>query len=112
MTDRELLELAAKAYGLEGWIWDEQMGAMMSPPLVTAYGQANTFWAPHRDDGESRRLEVALWLQVRQVHGAAHAGYQNIFWETVPHGDDPLAATRLAVLRAAVRAQQRREAGL
>lgn len=48
MTDRELLELAAKAagYGVE---WDD----------------VDCPWNPANDDGDSRRLQVALSIDLR-----------------------------------------------
>ncbi len=87
-TDRELLELAAKAFfndgpthisnqGFMGWVRDCR-GA----------------WSPLTDDGDALRLAVKLnllgWLT--DEHGIGAAGM---------HGSDPYAATRRAIVRAA-----------
>lgn len=64
MNDRELLELAAKAAGLE-LDWDVPDGA--SPWLITGVGVDRgpaTPWNPLDDDGDAFRLMVALSLDV------------------------------------------------
>jgi len=81
MTDRELLELAAKAAGIEVHTIEDADG------VVHWDG-----WNPLADDGDALRLAVRLnlWEAVRD-------GYQ--------HADsldtDPQAATRRAIVRAA-----------
>ncbi|AIJ45535.1 hypothetical protein O987_06960 [Comamonas testosteroni TK102] len=53
MTDRELLELAAKAAGIEVW-WTENYGGVFlrdrNSPVI---------WNPLNDDGDALRLAVA-----------------------------------------------------
>ena len=105
MTDIELMEQAARAAGLdvhrgERWQSDMLFRAVPRPnsPLV-----ANVEWNPLADDGDALRLAVALLLDVRHVHGKAHAGMQDEFWCTeawFPNGA-PAAATRRAITRAA-----------
>ena len=51
-TDRELLELAAKAAGIDGR-WDK--GARAFVPKI-----GPIFWCPLTDDGDALRLAVAL----------------------------------------------------
>ena len=80
MTDRELLELAAKAAGLshpDGWDW-------IRNPLGYS-------WNPLEDDGDALRLAVRVGIDVSKA--------QIEFWDK--HSTDPLAATRRAITRAA-----------
>lgn len=101
MTEREMLELAAKAAGaVHADSWDN--GAM----LVSFDGKKVALWNPRDDDGDSRRL--ANRLRMRVEHHVRHpfvAVFADIGFGTVkaeePHLDDVDAATRLAVLRAA-----------
>lgn len=94
MTDRELLEAAAKAAGIKVG-WRDSVGCMCysSSPYHVA-------WNPLTDDGDALRLAVALRLVVDVGTEAAHA-YCNGPGEVEPHGADPYAATRRAIVRAA-----------
>lgn len=56
-TDRELLELAAKAAGERGRIQLRNYGGYAEDVLERADG---TFWMPHLDDGDALRLAVRL----------------------------------------------------
>ena len=98
MSDKELLELAAKAAGIEG-VWDNE-----SKCFVPADGPI--IWEPLSHDGDALRLAVKLalviwdWKQYQKAmaevrHGPARGEY----WEDV--GNDPYAATRRAIVRAA-----------
>jgi hypothetical protein len=59
MTDRELLELAAKAAGLPvEWAGDDFVIASKFRGHLTNYDP----WNPLADDGDTLRLEVALKL--------------------------------------------------
>lgn len=60
MTDRELLELAAKAIG--GSYWHD--ARTFSDYLVIEQGEP-VKWNPANDDGDSRRLQVALSIDLR-----------------------------------------------
>ena len=95
-ADRELLEAAAKAAGVE-LEWD-------GPPDIwqPMYYQGKTYhgWNPLADDGDALRLAVKLRLSHLWQHD----------WLMVYRGDDsvrerdlsdPLAATRRAIVRAA-----------
>ena len=85
MTDRELLELAAKAAGLE-----------VVTPTMLKYGQ----WNPLTDDGDALRLAVKLRIRFAGMgeRACAFIGLRE-FWED--EGSDPYAATRRAITRAA-----------
>ena len=98
MTDRELLELAAKAAGISLITWTK-----FFDEWKFACNPCGEPWNPLTDDGDALRLAVQLDIEVRHVNGAAHAGRANYFWCTqdwFPDGDK-VAATRRAIVRAA-----------
>jgi hypothetical protein len=96
MTDRELLEAAAKAAGLEGRVfWSEAHDTMFWVNLYdagTEY-QEDAVWNPLVDDGDALRLAVKLhlWEAVRMAHRSLGE----------PDCADMYAATRRAIVRAA-----------
>jgi hypothetical protein len=101
MTDRELLEAAAKAADLdtlfEMYGWNEiGDGAFMDA------NEPPTLWNPLTDDGDALRLAVRLRLEVDAEHDPVCVGHcgKNIGVRE-PCGDDPYAATRRAIVRAA-----------
>lgn len=94
-TDHELLELAAKAAGIAV----EADGNFAFP---------HRLWNPLTDDGDALRLAVQLGLVVCVLNEigktgiylpAEHIGGK--YDELEEHGDDPHAATRRAIVRAA-----------
>lgn len=100
MSDRELLELAAKAVGYKlsatyEAIWSDT-------------GAEFSLWNPLTDDGDALRLAVKLEcdLVISNQHPACSAAFcqvENKYFE-VSHADcegDPYAATRRAIVRAA-----------
>ena len=95
-TDRELLELAAKAAGLTVLTWNTKIPAL----LLTG----PTAWNPLADDGDALRLAVKLGLGISiplankrtDVVCFSHSSVSAI----ESHGD-PYAATRRAIVRAA-----------
>ena len=99
-TDRELLELAAKAAGLR--IVDRSHPVTL---YVESEGcKGGVRWNPLTDDGDAFRLAVKLELPI------AHHGKRELFVQVLlrpglcfyePHGDDKNAATRRAIVRAA-----------
>jgi hypothetical protein len=108
-TDRELLELAAKAVQLPECGW-------MGPAFM--YVKDNTFtdWNPLADDGDALRLAVKLLIDADQgeigtTNGtpAAIAHYRRtlpsgqILWNSrsQAYESDPYAATRRAIVLAA-----------
>lgn len=100
MTDRELLEYAAQAAGYKldhfdanglYWPWCVELGDN---------------WCPLTDDGDALRLAVKLniviWECAQYDRAMAEVRYgasRGEYWE--PSGDDPYAATRRAIVRAA-----------
>ena len=94
MTDREILELAAKAAGIEG-TWDT-----LAKCLVPKMGQM--WWNPLIDDGAALRLAVALNLHVLRFGSIATVHPTLADWGCDERDDgDPYAATRRAIVRAA-----------
>ena len=106
MTDRELLKLAAKAAGIEfDGEWSETDSMSFS---------GGCFWNPLTDDGDALRLAVKLKLDVsfgnRYYFDEGPMTFCGTYWSSgesatfkrfVSHGDDPEAATRRAIVRAA-----------
>ena len=111
MREREMLEMAAKAY------WGDEMDDVCSiewseEDQAIAYTHGDNqdhngrdvtlIWNPLTDDGDALRLAVKLELIV-DTHGS-HVQVSYPFdtplaFEKI--GDDPCAATRLAITRAA-----------
>ena len=84
MPDRELLELAAKAAGY----WAAEFNCPANLPRPD--------WNPLTDDGDALRLAVKLDLIV--TIGAARDCDGRL---SLDNSDDPYAATRRAIVRAA-----------
>jgi hypothetical protein len=99
-SDRELLELAAKAAGYE-FHWRGLNGAL---PAIGS-GQDQKWWNPLTDDGDALRLAVKLMIDIRQFlqyRGVVDALVDRLgFGRGESIGDDPYAATRRAIVRAA-----------
>lgn len=62
MSDRELLELAAKAAGLRLFVWGKKGAENFCIRLDD--GSPSARWNPLTDDGDSRRLQVALGISL------------------------------------------------
>ena len=101
MTDRELLEKAARAAGLR--IVDK------SPPVslyIESEGcKGGSFWNPLSDDGDALRLAVKLAIHVThegtlvRVLAYRYGMKESDFVEL--YANDEYAATRRAIVRAA-----------
>ena len=89
MTDKELLELAAKAAGIK-INWSTQ--GIHKPPVAYADG-CSTAWNPLTDDGDALRLAVKLDILIDAAFASAT--------EKIEYEIDQLAATRRAIVRAA-----------
>jgi hypothetical protein len=99
MTDKELLELAANAAGITGdWCrWHQSYGDEWVEGIDTG---APFLWNPLTDDGDALRLAVKLGIRFEKTDTFAVAwGAEKQFTE--PLTNDPYAATRRAVTRAA-----------
>ena len=99
MTDREMLELAARAAGLKEFT--EINGRFAVRTRFTGM-QDWSPWNPLTDDGDALRLAVKLGIEVWRVPGKAMANGPHISPRiSEPNGSDPYAATRRAITRAA-----------
>ena len=105
MTDRELLEAAAKAAGLEGYEYMEFHGGCEM--AFDPGGSHSEYWNPLTSDGDALRLAVKLEMcfgiaphrvALDKISLAIAPGGTEV---SIKHNDDPYAATRRAIVRAA-----------
>jgi hypothetical protein len=108
MTDRELLEAAAKAAGIEvlrSRLNDPLCGDMLVTKSSRNLYHENGPWNPLTDDGDALRLAVKLNLSTDVFVDVIIVVYttNDIQCDHVeePVGTDPYAATRRAIVRAA-----------
>ena len=118
MTDLEILELAAKAAGIDVVEWNDGREPYSSGECFVL--KSNATWNPLNDDGDALRLAVKLhmtgidcyfWHDVEK-QSSASAGRGEVTWggvrvyEPANYTDtsreqDPYAATRRAIVRVA-----------
>lgn len=103
-TDRELLELAAKAAGIKLRFWGgvRDVTGMREEANITSAPH----WNPLEDDGDALRLAVKLHIFAIPIRGRTA-----VVGESYPsiaprqpeerYGEDPCAATRRVIVRAA-----------
>lgn len=97
MTDKELLTLAAKAAGIEGdFIETQHWFGIVSSQIKEAFAP----WNPLTDDGDALRLAVKLGLVVDAQKDRTWVG-KTQYDAVEHHGNDPYAATRRVIVRAA-----------
>jgi hypothetical protein len=102
MTDRELLEAAAKAAGMQVHARNQAgRDACGAGDVGLWISNAQTCWNPLTDDGDALRLAVKLKMTVDVTDEASGAGAIGLKWRSEPYKDDPYAATRRAIVRAA-----------
>jgi len=97
MTDRELLEWAAKAAGIVRDHTDDSW-------YQSGGGSCRANWSPLTDDGDEARLEARLGLHVRwRTHHVEVGRLLDDTWQEsyALHGGDKQAARRYAGVRAA-----------
>ncbi len=98
MTDRELLELAAKAAGVAIQYWHADGYHVALIPNRGLWG-----WNPLQDDGDALRLAVKCGIDIELQESCVYASwsdgykYQLFDW----NNGDQYAATRRAITRAA-----------
>jgi hypothetical protein len=94
MTDKELLELAAKSAGVE----------CKKTPIGFYLLDEDRNWNPLTDDGDALRLAVKLGMQITIIldgDDGDHFPQTMVDWATEMHLNDPYAATRRAIVRVA-----------
>jgi hypothetical protein len=96
VSNRELLELAAKAAGIRinYWVYDNDDD---SPSVLESGG----IWNPLTDDGDALRLAVKLGVTVTPNYHAEQCGLGVIVFTELTDSGDFCAATRRAIVRAA-----------
>jgi len=97
MTDKELLELAAKAAG--GFVYVENMGWIEQDE----HGNRGSWWNPFGDDGDALRLAVRLNVHIELHDDLVRVWYAN--GECVElhfNPGDKQGAARRAIVLAAV----------
>jgi hypothetical protein len=94
MTDRELLELAAKAAEIE-WVDGHENAGLRN--------RDGRVWNPLTDDGDAQRLAVKLKMTVTYVANETWPDVIAITGHQITEqvGSNPYAATRRAIVRAA-----------
>jgi hypothetical protein len=92
MTDREMLEYAAKAAGIDA---AEKPFLHSRPESVLC--KSGPIWNPLTNDGDAFRLAVKLDFMFNNLF---HNAYSKLYSEGVLP-DDPCATTRKAIVRAA-----------
>lgn len=105
MNDRELLELAAKAAGLQ-LTWNPLMNSLSSPIIKYVDAYEYTEWNPLLDDGDAFRLAVKLGFTIKV---ASNAPIKNVACFKPNGGASVMesiagceyTATRRAIVRAA-----------
>lgn len=106
MTDRELLELAAKAAGFLHPAYMQRGSGVVG----INQGPSSALWNPLTDDGDAFRLALKLGITVMpepeayppQIVAVWYAG--RLATENVTDRQDRYAAARRAIVRAAVAA--------
>lgn len=108
MTDRELLEQAARAAGIRHIEYTNDYDGSMGLMRHDEFGNHTSVWNPLTDDGDALRLAVKLGIkdyfsvevqtalvQVTAFEPREHCEYEECKTQ------DPYAATRRAIVRAA-----------
>lgn len=106
-SDRELLEMAAKAAGLKG-SWNREVACIrLLPGKKTPYGMIYSYWDPLTDDGDALRLAVKLGIAIYPPEADGDGATVNApgpgsAWISEPvDAGDACAATRRAIVTAA-----------
>lgn len=99
-TDKELLILAAKAAGFNVKMFEVDQDENFSGLIVgTKNTKEKIWWNPLVSDGDALRLAVNLELMIDNSDGVSYAIFRG--HSVSEEGDDPYAATRRAIVRAA-----------
>ena len=103
MTDRELLEAAAKAAGYKVTGYDEHTSYIIVNGERFPNGHQTWYWNPLTDDGDALRLAVKLWIQLTFFEHVIYAsvGGEATHWTEQWIEGDPQEAARRAIVRCA-----------
>ena len=105
MSDRELLELAAKAAGITINRWHTAYAPGEDRQLFALVDENDYWWNPLTGDGDALRLAVKLKMAVyppeAKGDGATVRAPVDGPWITEEDDSDPYAAIRRAIVRAA-----------
>ncbi len=74
MTDREMLELAAKAAGIA---WSQEYQCYLGEPDVNG---VRVKWLPREDDGDALRLAVKLGMNVHLDSNMVDVDPDGVHW--------------------------------
>jgi hypothetical protein len=96
-TDRELLELAAKA---ADWYCPAPDALAIPKDVPVSFTLFGKNWNPLTDDGDALRLAVKLDFDIERRDGETCVWSEDGY-HTERDGDDKFAATRRAIVRAA-----------
>jgi hypothetical protein len=112
--DKKLLLLAAKAAGATPFDWDTSRDGLFirdGKPIILANGDHDGDWNPLADDGDALRLAAKLNLSIITSWGfdgepsgsvgTMLGSSEDLRLTSTPHGDDPCAAWRRAIVLAA-----------
>jgi hypothetical protein len=104
MSDRELIRLAAKAAEVNG---PQVQG--FDGIVIGNERDGHIFWNPLKDDGDALRLAVKLNMSL--VMFSIYVRVDTVDYEDIyeEYGDDPYAATRRAIVRAAAEIGKQQE---
>ena len=96
-NDRELIELAAKAYGIQvkGWLNDKLIGFDTNTEWPV-----NGDWNPLESDGDALRLMVALQISVTPCFGSTYidAGGRLDFSHIHSENETAISGARRAIV--------------
>lgn len=97
MTDKELLELAAKAIGA---VYDDENGTLTDGVDVCGFPFVEP-WNPLAFDDDALRLAVKLGLVITPNYHVEQPSMGIIEFTEIEDSQDPYAPTRRAIVRAA-----------
>ena len=101
MTDKELLERAAMAAGIDGKYNSITNHFYLADDQPDPGGFDRAWWQPLIDDGDALRLAVKLGLVISPNYWVEQPSLGVIEFTELDDGDDPYAATRRVIVRAA-----------